>query len=211
MRRIALVVLVALAGVASARGHKRKGKVVRVERSASSRARIPRLCGSVSPDGTGKFSAQCWGRPIDTDEVGTVYDETGKKGMIRNEVTTGTPDSCGNTYAWSLSTTLIAGTLDTMSYNNYAMFDWDGGDRGRVIINNGQIPVPGNRAGESVMAMFDTDGDETPELIVTYYLCDLGGNPVLQYGQQQGYCMVYYQRNGGLYDSLRTDIVKNCS
>jgi hypothetical protein len=57
--------------------------------------------------------------------------------------------------------------------------------------------------------MFDTDGDQTPELYVGYYSCD-ESKSITRSGQPQGYCVPYYQRDGATYTEFRNDFVRSC-
>ncbi len=202
---LAALVIAVVAPIAAGKSHRRRGRVVRVERTPPSKLLVPRLCSAINAtDG----STSCWGHSVEAGEVGSIYDETGKRAMFRVETVTPQVDGCGNATAYNLTTSVLQGSFDQVSYSSYSVIDWDGGDHGRLIVNNGQIAVPSTRVGESVMAAFDSDGDETPELIVTYYMCDASGSP--QPTGSNNYCMVYYQRNGGSYDALRTDIVRSC-
>jgi hypothetical protein len=218
---VALVVTTAAGGLALAKDRKRdkrhqthqahqtkkKGRVVRVERSQGSRNLLPRVCGQVDPSG----GVACWGKPVEIGEIGTVYDETGRKADIRVDTVTPQYDGCQNTTGWQLTTTLLHGTLDQASYMSYAVFDWRGTEQTRTLYNNGQIVSPGNKMGETVLSALDDDLDDVADLIVTYYQCDPSGTPS-QYGAGGGaYCVTYYQRDAGAsYSELRTDVVRSC-
>jgi len=203
---LALALIAVIAAPAAARdkkSSKRKGKVVRVERSRQGGAGVVRLCGQVQPDGT----AYCWGGKAPAiGEVATIYDETGRRASLVIRTVTPLTDQCGNTTSWILATTPQGGDITQLSYMHQALLDWSGDARTHVIPN---APLPSARPGESVWAALDSDGDDVAELIITSYTCDPSGTPTTMY-PSGAYCMSYYQRDGGSYDVLRTDIVKSC-
>jgi hypothetical protein len=209
---LALALTASLVGVALARDkhHKqtrKKGRVVRVERTPGGRDLLPRVCGQVDPSG----GVACWGRAIEVGEVATVYDETGRKASIRVDSVTPQYDGCQNTTGWQLTSSILTGNLDTVSYQGFAVFDWRGTAQTKTLYNNGQIPAPGGKIGETVLSALDDDGDDVADLIVTYFQCDPNGTP-MQYGAGGGaYCVSYYQRDAGVsYSELRTDVVRSC-
>jgi hypothetical protein len=208
---LALTLLVSVGGLAVARtkrgkSHK-KGRVVRVERSPGGRDLFPRICGQVDPSG----GVACWGRAVETGEIGAVYDETGRRAEIRVDTVTPQFDGCQNTTGWQLTTSVLNGTLDQASYTSFAVFDWRGTSKTRTLYNSGQILPPSGNAYETVLSALDDDQDDVADLIVTYVQCDPSGTPA-QYGSGGGaYCVAYYRRDAGAsYRTLRTDIVRSC-
>jgi hypothetical protein len=206
---IALTLTVGIAGVALARGKKKsvrkKGKVVRVERGSAGRGRIPRMCGQIAGDG----SLQCWGKAVEPGEIAYVYDENGRVAEVRVDTVTEQKDQCQNITGYALMTTVMKGQIGQYNYNSYSFIDYPGTERTRTLLNNGQIQPPGSKPGESLYAMLDDDGDDTPELITTWFPCDATGQP--QAYQQGIYCIAYYQRTGGTqYEELRVDVIQNC-
>ena len=206
---IAAVAIAVIAGgaVAGKKSSRKKGRVVRVERTSAGRNLRPRLCNQVGMDGT----ISCWGMTVEVGEVAAVYDETGHKADLRVDTATPSIDNCQNTVGWTLGTSVVHGQIpQTYSYSMYAIFDWRGTEQTRVIINNGQLmPPAGARAGESVLGGIDDNMDDTADLLVTYYQCDTSGNPAA-YGSG-AYCIVYYRHEAGqTYTELRNDIVRSC-
>ncbi len=199
----ALGAALAVPGDGAAKG-KRRGKVVRVERSPHGSAGTPRIC-QYRTDGGGT----CWGKPPKVGEVGTVIDEVGIRATARVQRVTAQPDSCGNDTWYEIMTTVEAGDIAQLSGSPQFIVDWATPARTRAMINNGQIVIPSGRLGESLMTALDHDSDDLPDLIFTYYTCDPGGNLVTT-GPGGAYCFVYYERESGSYAELRQDIVKTC-
>ncbi len=185
-----------------ARG-KRRGKVVRVERTRLAGVGKPRTCGNVRPD-----AATCYGSPPEVDEIGTVVDDTGQKGTVRVLSVTPMPDGCGNSVSWEIQTAPQSGDLSAATYTWALLFDVDTTTRTRVMYNNGNIPVPSNRPGENLWYAFDHDTDDIADFMITYYSCDATGGPL---PSSSGYCMVYYGREEVGYLEQRVDIVRNCN
>lgn len=199
----ALVAVLVVPGDGDAKG-KRRGKVVRVERSSRGGAGTPRIC-QYRSDGGGT----CWGRPPKVGEVGTVIDEVGIRATARVLKVTAQPDSCGNDTWYELMTEVQAGDVSQLTGSPQFIVDWSSPARTRAMTNNGQIVIPGGRLGESLMTALDHDSDDLADLIFTYYTCDPGGNLVTT-GPGGAYCFVYYQRDAGGYREMRTDVVKTC-
>lgn len=181
---------------------KRKGKVVRVERSRLDGAGVVRLCGQVQPDGT----AYCWGKAPVEGEIATIFDETGRRANLVIRTVTPQQDTCGNTTSWVLATTVQGGDISQLSYSHSALIDWEGDARTHTVQ---AVPIPGLRPGENVWTGFDDDGDQTADLVITSFSCDTSGN-VSQTYPSGAYCMSYYRREGSSYNMLRTDIVPSC-
>lgn len=214
MRR-ALVVAAVLAAVAApafararSKPKKRKGKVVRIERSRRSKADLLRVCTGPQVGG----SAICWGLPPKPGELGMVIDETGEKGRVRVDSVTPIPDCAQNESSWTLNGKVESGDLSTVSTQGLVLFDFAERGAARIIQQNGQIVMPGPRVGETLMSAVDTDGDDQPEMIVTWYYCDLTGAQQPYGTLSTAYCMVYYERStpGGPLEELRNDVVKYC-
>jgi ribosomal 30S subunit maturation factor RimM len=185
---------------------RKKGRVVRVERSRNSGHDMLRVCSNPQGDG----SATCYGRPPKIGEVGTVVDENGVRGTVRVQSVTAQMDQCQNESSWAVTSTLQNGDLSQVTWQGTMLFDYTPAPTAHVIQNNGQLTIPSQRAGETLMSALDNDNDAVPDLMITWYYCDLSG-AVMQYGQgNNAYCMVYYARSGAKYDELRIDVVKNC-
>jgi hypothetical protein len=208
-----LVVLVAGTGIALAKPKKknprRKGKVVRVERTRHEGAGLPRLCSQVQPDGQGGGTASCSGPPVQEGEVGSVVTENGQIAVLGVRSVQPMADGCGNTYAWQLTTDVRQGNLDQVTWQTYLLFDWKTNAQSRTLPNASMIPAPGGRTGEQIWAGIDDDGDEQPELMISWFTCDAAGQPS-PYGQGGANCYVYYKREGSAYTELRLDVVKSC-
>jgi ribosomal 30S subunit maturation factor RimM len=200
---LALLVAPALARNKSSR---KKGRVVRVERSRNSGHDMVRVCSNPAADG----SATCYGRPPRPGEVGTVIDENGVRGTVRVQTVTAQMDTCQNESSWAITGTVQNGDLSAVTWQGTMLFDYTPTAMSHVIQNNNQIPVPSQRPSETLMTMVDNNSDDQPDLMITWYYCDMSGT-ALNYGQgQNAYCMVYYGRDGSKYEELRIDIVKNC-
>jgi hypothetical protein len=209
---LALLGVCAVPALARNRHKKKRGKVVRVERSSGARGAI-RMCSSPTNSATNagyNASATCYGRPPKPGETGTVVDSTGVLGTV--EIGTVAPgyDSCKNENYWSVEGTTRSGNLSTVTWQAALLFDYEPAATAKAIQNTANVLVPSQRAGETLMAAIDQDNDNIAELIITYYYCDLSGAVAQQGGGSQAYCMVYYQRNGSRYDELRIDVVKSC-
>jgi hypothetical protein len=198
---IAAIAMPADAG-RKAKNGKRKGKVVRVERSRLDGAGMVRMCISVQQDG----SATCYGKAPRVGEMATVFDETGRRATLAITAVTPQLDSCGNEVNWFM-TSNVQGDLSQMSYMAVALIDWEGETRTHAVPAQ---QIPGLRPGENVWTGFDDDGDQVADLLITSYSCDASGTSQ-QYGAgAMGYCMSYYKGEGSSYTMLRTDIVPSC-
>jgi len=200
----ALVAAIAMPADAGrkAKSGKRKGKVVRVERSRLDGVGMVRMCVNVQPDGT----AYCYGKPPRVGEVATVFDETGRRANLVITTVTPQPDQCGNEVNWMIASN-VQGDLSQISYMHSALIDWEGDARTHTVQ---AVQIPGLRPGENVWTGFDDDGDQVADLVITSYSCDASGT-TQQYGAgATGYCMSYYRREGSSYAMLRTDVVTQC-
>lgn len=214
MRRAAaaLVLVGAVAVPALARKDKRKrGRVVRVERASGARGTL-RMCSS--PQATAQTagfnaSATCYGQPPRPGEIGTVVDYTGVLGTVEIAKVTEGFDSCQNVNYWSVEGTVRSGNLAGVTWQAALLFDYEPAAAAKAIQNTVSVAVPSQR-GETVMTAIDQDSDNTAELIITYYYCDLSANVAQQGGGSQAYCMVYWQRDNARYNELRIDVVKSC-
>jgi ribosomal 30S subunit maturation factor RimM len=201
-----LLALVVTPAIARDKKNRKKGRVVRVERSRNSGHDFVRVCSNPQSDG----SAMCYGRPPKPGELGTVIDENGVRGTVRVQTVAPVVDQCQNESSWSITSTVQNGDLSQVTWQGTMLFDYTPSTVAHVIQNNNQIPVPSQRPSETLMTMVDNDSDDQPDLMITWYYCDLSGTAV-NYGQgQNAYCMVYYARDGSKYDELRVDVVKNC-
>jgi hypothetical protein len=180
---------------------KRKGKVVRVERSRLDGGGHVRLCVQVQPDGT----AYCYGKAPLVGEIATVFDENGRRANLVIRTVTPQLDGCGNESNWVVATT-AQGDISQLSYMAAAVIDWEGDARTHTVP---AVQIPGLRQGENVWTGFDDDGDQLADLVVTSFSCDPSGNVSQQY-PSGAYCMSYYRREGSSYTMLRTDIVPQC-
>lgn len=200
---VALVAVIAVPAAArEKKAGKRKGKVVRVERTRLDGGGVVRLCGQVQPDGT----AYCWGKAPVEGEVARVFDENGRRANLVIRAVLPQNDQCGNTTSWILQTSVQGGDISALSYMHAALIDWEGDARTHTVQG---AQLQGLRTGENVWTAFDDDGDDVAELVITSYSCDISGNPAQTY-PYGAYCMGYYQRDGSSYRLLRTDIVKQC-
>jgi len=204
-RGLALAMIALVATPAAGKGRKR-GKVVRVERNKQGPGHALRMCSN--PEGNGQWN--CYGQAPEMDELGTVVDESGVRGTVRITGVTPVDDSCGNPSSWKIATAVATGDVSSVSYQGAVMLDFDTSALARVLVN-ASTPIPSGRSNETMMIQLDNDGDDVPESLEAWYPCDSVNNmQVWNSGQQGWYCLVYYQRNGGLYDQLRVDNVKNC-
>jgi hypothetical protein len=181
---------------------KRKGKVVRVERSRLDGSGVVRMCGQVQPDGT----AYCWGKAPVEGEIATIFDETGRRANLVIRTVTPQQDTCGNTTSWILATAVQGGDISQLSYMHAALIDWEGDARTHTVQN---VQIQGLRQGENVWQGFDDDGDNLADLVITSFSCDTTGT-VSQTYPSGAYCMSYYRREGSTYAMMRTDIVPSC-
>ena len=204
----AAAALLVAAGDGLARTKKtKKGKVVRVERTSVGAA-VVRWCQNPRPDG----GATCYGLPPEVDEIGYVLDETGQRAQVRVTAVKGTLDQCGNVASWEVSSEVRSGDLMQLNSSTAAMvFDWKTTTRSRAMNLYGAVPVvaPGLHVGEMLLGAVDDDGDNRPDLLVTWFYCDAQGTSQ-QYGQGGHYCVVHSARDGASYQVLRLDVVKNC-
>jgi hypothetical protein len=207
----AAAALLVAAGDGFARSRKakkgKKGKVVRIERSSVGGG-VVRWCGNPRPDG----GATCWGLPPEVGEIGFVLDETGQRAQVRVSAVKGTVDQCGNIASWEVSSDVQSGDLMQLNVSVGAMvFDWKTTSRSKAMNIYGTVPVvaPGLHQNEMVLGAIDDDGDDKPDLMLTWFYCDAQGVSQ-QYGQGGHYCVVHYGRDGASYQELRLDVVKNC-
>jgi hypothetical protein len=198
---VAVIAMPADAGRKAKGKGKRKGKVVRVERSRLGGSGMVRMCQQVQPDGT----AYCWGKPPVEGESLTVFDETGRRASLSVRTVTPQKDGCGNDTSWIIATT-AQGDISQLSYMATALVDWEGEVRSHVVQAQ---PIPGLRPGENAWSALDDDGDDIADLVITSFSCDTAGTISQQY-PSGAYCMSYYRREGTSYSMLRTDIVPSC-
>jgi hypothetical protein len=188
---------------------RRRGKVVRVERSRLDGVGTPRLCTNPRPDG----GASCYGRPPAVGEVGMVVDENGVRASVRVQEVKPVHDQCGNVNSWEVTTLVRSGDVAQVTMSGAMLFDWAATAKSRTMLpgyyGQAQIPIPGGRQHETLMGAIDDDGDDRADLIVTWYSCDSLGN-VTQYSRGGHYCVVHYARDGAGYQQLRIDVVRNC-
>ena len=209
MRRVALVLCAALVAAPIAPGDaapkRRKGKVVRVERTRGGDQPMPHLCMNLQANG----QAYCWGYKPRLGETLTVFDVNGRRGTLAIRGITPQLDACGNETSWVIDTTTTSGDLSQPDWQMVAMGDYPGTSRTHVVNNAQALPVPNGLAGEMIWQALDDDGNDVPELIITYYACDPTGAPSQVYpsGAQ---CFGYLQGGDGGYRRVRTDIVKQC-
>ena len=207
MRLSWVVLVIAVGGLAAAaadaKPKKKRGKVVRVERTVGG-VRVPRLCANVQPDGT----VSCWYHDVRAGEQMAVLDENGRRATLEVRSVQPQMDGCNNAVGWTVTTTPQSGDLGQPSWTTVAVIDWETSPKSRVLINNGQIQSPSGNPSESVMYAVDDDTDGDPDLIATYFACDQAGQ-IQQYGSGYG-CIAYYGREGASFRTLRVDVQKTC-
>jgi hypothetical protein len=205
MRAAFALVIVALAAL-PAQAKRKKGRVVRIERSHSGTPRTLRMCSNPQADG----SAVCYGVPPEIGETGIVVDDGGVKGRVTINSVSPSLDTCGNATGWNVTSTVISGDLSQLTSSGAIMLDYDVGQGAHVISNN-TPPLPNPRSTEIEMIAYSNDGDDVPEIFESWYMCDLGGvERSWATGQAGYYCLVYYGRADNAYREERVDVVKNC-
>jgi len=185
---------------------RRKGKVVRVERTKVDPGMV-RMCGSPRPDG----GATCWGQPPEVGEVGAILDDSGMRGTSRVTKVVPTLDTCGNTISYDIQGEVRGGDLSQLNTSVGAMvFDWKTGSRSRALNIYGSPPVvaPGLHGAEFVLGALDDDGDSRPDLVLIWFYCDATGQSTRSGSGH--YCLVHYRHDGTAYAELRLDVVRNC-
>lgn len=195
-RALAIALLASAVAEAAPR---RKGKVVRVERSSIGRGRVPVLCTGMQETGV----VTCYGRPPATGVEGAVVDYNGVRANVRTVAIKPVADSCGNTSSWEVTSEIVRGDLTAIGWNAAVVFDYPADERARFR----DATAPGPRQ-ETVLAAIDEDGDDRPELMATWYACDAAGRYAA--GAAGHYCMVHYRRDGAGFVELRIDVVKIC-
>jgi len=200
---LGVALLATLAAVSEAKPKRKRGRVVRVERTLAG-VQVPRMCGNVQPDGT----LSCWYHEVKPGEHVVVLDENGRRATLEVRSVAPQMDGCNNAIGWTVSTSAQSGDLGQPSWTTVGIIDWDTSSKTKVMTNNGQIQAPSGNPAESVMYAIDDDADGDPDLLATYYTCDQVGQ-LQPYGSGFG-CIAYYGRSGAEMRVLRVDIQKTC-
>lgn len=189
---------------------KRKGKVVRVERSRLAGGGNPRLCTNVQPTG----SATCFVVPPQVGEIGQVLDDSGWKASVRVTAVTPVVSGCSTPSNFEVSIEVRSGDISQLTYNTQPVlvFDWQTSPRSKAFnqyyggYGQSPVPIPGQRPGEMLLGAIDDEADGTADYIVSWYYCDASKAPTTSYGQGGMYCFVNYVRDGAGYVERRIDI-----
>lgn len=192
------------ASTKSGKSSKKRGKVVRVERTKLDGPGRIVVCTGAMSDGR----STCYGQPPASGDVGVVLDETGAKGRVRVNALNPGLDSCGNTTSWEVQGQVVDGDLSQLQWNGVVMFDRKPGDRSKVIQQTGQVVMPGRYPNEQFLTAVDDNDDLQPDLLVTWHYCDPAGNATPSQGG--AYCLVYWTRVRSQLEQHRLDVVKNC-
>jgi hypothetical protein len=201
----AVALAVAIAPAAAAPGKKRKGKVVRVERSGDRSGGL-RICLTPGSDGT----VICYGRAPRVGEVATIVDTTGVRGTVEVTSVSEGRDTCGSVNSWPVTTRVTSGSPRQLSYDGSAMlFDYPTTVRTRAVDGSAAPQLPANRPEEYYMGAVDDDGDGTADVVQSWFPCD-GSGQFAQGGGRTAYCLAYYRRRGSQFEPLRVDVVPNC-
>jgi len=201
---LGVAVLAMVASVSEAKPKRKRGRVVRVERTLAG-VRVPRVCANIQPDGT----VSCWYHDVRIGEQLSVLDENGRRAVLEVRSMQPQLDGCNNAVGWTVTTSAQSGDLGQPSWTTIAVIDWETSSKSRVLVNNGQLQPPSGNPSESIMYAVDDDQDGDPELVATYFTCDQVGQIQQQYGTGYG-CIGYYGREGAGMRLLRVDIQKTC-
>jgi hypothetical protein len=206
-----VVVAVALAVVAvpplAGAGPKKRGKIVRIERTRNAARGTARVCRLLDVN-----MAICWGKPPVRGESAALLSpgtngREGNRGKVTiNEVTE--EDACSTSRNWRATLdTSGADMVDLETWQTWVVLDVDLGPSARVT----ELSADGPEMSTYETSMLAIDrgrhgSASPPDFVVGVYSCDQDGqsNPS---GATNGYCMQYYASDGGHWTQLRKDVV----
>ncbi len=203
-RRVAsLVAVMSLAAVSpvaaeTAARTKRRGKVVRVERSSQARLQ-PLACSMYYGSGT------CYGQEIQVGTLATVVDEKGVRAEVRVKDVAPQLDRCQNPTGWSFSVDTLSGDVNAPG-QLWLVVDLP--TSGLRTLPAGTFGVPSGKA-ENPWAGFDRQGDGVADYLVTWHNCDVTGAH-LTVSADPSFCMNYYEYRAGEYVQIKQDNVRSC-
>jgi hypothetical protein len=177
---------------------RRRGKVVRVERSTHARTQ-PLACSMYYGSGT------CYGQEILVGTIASVVDEKGVRAEVRVKEVTPQPDRCGNPTGWSFTVDTLSGDVNAPG-QIWLVIDLP--IHGLRTMQPGTWQVPTGKQ-ENAWAAFDSQGDGTADYMVTWHNCDVTGM-LQQNPSDPSFCMNYYEYRSGDYVLIKQDNVRSC-
>jgi hypothetical protein len=180
----AVLAACSLGGLVSPAGAEPSGRVVRVERSGSSRI-PPRLC-EVHADG-----GNCVGEQPRVGQIVAVLDEHHVAAEV--QIVEATPFSPSCPMLWTVKTRLLRGA--PTDSDGIGVID-PGLDLTRAhLINRTQLPSsPSGMPDDEVWRAIDRDGDGAADILITRYGCDTSGRPAASAGSM--FCVDLWARTG---------------
>lgn len=160
------------------------GRVMRVERTGGGGGAPPRLCEIRGGSGT------CLGDEPKVGQVVVVLDA--ERVAATQEVVEVTPLVARCPVLWSVKTRALRGAPPERDGVGVI----DAGlnlARAHVVDNDRVTARPGGQPGEEVWRAVDRDGDGTPDILITRYVCDAAGQVV---AGGSAYCIDVWTRMG---------------
>lgn len=200
MSRLALVLVAAAYGAPATAAPRARGKVVRVERTRSSKA-VPRIC-----DVRGDRSGTCLGSQPQIGDLVNVLDESGVIAQARIlEITPFTAGGQASTCdsMWNIRTDVVRGDLAGLTSRTVGLVDADLHPQRAHLLPRDQLPPPPTgRDDETVMVAVDRDDDGAPDLVLTQTTCEasLGG----------GMCIDQWTRSDGRFKRVQQTDFASC-
>jgi hypothetical protein len=186
-------------------GPKKKGKIVRIERTRGGSRGTPRFCQFNQGDNSGT----CYGLPAEQGEIGSLLTPEGV--MATAKVAKIEPQnngsSCANTGLWRAEFE-VQGLQDPtrLNWNAWIVFDVALGAGAKLA--DAPAEMPGGVPGESAAITVDRDGVAPADFLVTWFQCP---NPNGQ--SMQTYCVDYWFNSSSpdmRWTKTREDTVSWC-
>ncbi len=192
------VALVAVSAAAAPRG-----RVVRVERGATSA--VPRLC-SIA---TGRGEGVCFGQPRKGERIAVLdLSERTVRGEFLIESVGAATELTSRGVCVSTGVQTVKGTYTSGGDGLGHLMGLRGARLDpRIARVRVDVPAPSGRPDESVEFAVDTDGNGRTDLVLTHYACNESGAPA---GDGEGRCFDTYMDRGDGLRRVQQDIFRIC-